>query len=274
MLYLGNNISMGVNMSILQAIIYGIVQGLGEFLPISSTAHIILLPWLFGWEYFGLSFDIALHLGTLVAVVAFFWKDWIKLIKAGLTDTKSTDGKLFWYLVLACIPGGILGVLFEEQIETVFRSPLIIGIMLILMGFVLYLADKWSKSTVELKNIGLKRSLLIGVSQAIAMIPGVSRSGITMATGRLLELNREDAARFTFLLSTPFIFASGVYKAKDLVSVQVELVPFIVAIVTAAIVGALSIKFILNYLKNKGFGIFFVYRIILGAFVIITALLR
>lgn len=261
-------------MSFLQAIIYGIVQGLGEFLPISSTAHIILLPWLFGWNDPGLAFDIALHLGTLVAVVAFFWRDWIKLIKAGLTDAKSTDGKLFWYLVLACVPGGILGVLFEEQVETVLRSPLIIGVMLILMGIVLYLADKWSRSTVELKDIGLKRSFLIGVSQAIAMIPGVSRSGITMATGRMLELNREDAARFTFLLSTPFIFASGVYKAKDLISVQVELVPFITAIVTAGIVGALSIKFVLDYLKKKGFGIFFAYRLILGAFIIAMTLFR
>lgn len=261
-------------MSLLEAIIYGIVQGLGEFLPISSTAHIVLAPWLFGWEDPGLAFDIALHMGTLVAVVIFFWKDWIRLIKAGLTDVKSSDGKLFWCLVLACIPGGILGLIFEEYIESVFRDPLLIGIMLIAMGLVIYVADRYSKSEVELKDVGPKRSLLIGVSQGLAMIPGVSRSGITMAVGRALKIKREDAARFTFLLSTPFILLSGLYKAKDIVSVSVEALPFSIAIVTSAIVGLLSIKFLLEYLKRKGFGIFAVYRLILGVIVIAVYLLR
>jgi len=261
-------------MDILQAIIYGIIQGLGEFLPISSTAHITLIPWLFGWKDPGLAFDIALHMGTLLAVVIFFWKDWIKLIKAGFTDIKSKDGRLFWYIMLACIPGGIFGLLFEDQIETTFRNPLLIGVMLIVMGFVIYVADKYSKSEIVLKDISFKRSFLIGVSQAIAMIPGVSRSGITMATGRALSIKREDAARFTFLLSTPFIFLSGVYKAKDLISVSIDIVPFIIAIVMAGIVGALSIKFILEYLKRKGFGIFAVYRFILGTIVIIVSLIR
>jgi undecaprenyl-diphosphatase len=146
--------------------------------------------------------------------------------------------------------------------------------MLIVMGIVLYAADKFFGSKVVLKDIGFKKSFLIGVSQAIAMLPGVSRSGITMATGRALELKREDAARYTFLLSTPFIFLSGVYKAKDLVSVQIEALPFIIAVVTSGIVGALSIKFILDYLKKKGFGIFAVYRLILGLIVIVTALVR
>ena len=261
-------------MSIVEAIIYGIIQGLGEFLPISSTAHIILVPWLFGWEDPGLAFDIALHMGTLVAVVILFWKDWIGLIKAGFTDTKSKDGKLFWLIMFACIPGGIFGVLFEDKVETTFRNPLLIGIMLIVMGIVIYVADRFSASKVKLKDIGFKRSFLIGVSQAVAMIPGVSRSGITMAAGRALEVRREDAARFTFLLSTPFIFLSGVYKAKDMLNVSVDTVPFIIAIVTSAAVGVLSIKFMLEYLKRKGFGIFAVYRFILGAVVIAVALLR
>jgi undecaprenyl-diphosphatase len=261
-------------MSLLEAFIYGVLQGLGEFLPISSTAHITLAPWFFRWKDPGLSFDIALHLGTLAAVIIFFWKDWINLIKAGLTDVKSDEGKLFWYIVLACVPGGILGVLFEEHIETTFRNPLLIGIMFIVMGIVIYAADKYSESRFELMDIGPKRSFLIGVSQAIAMIPGVSRSGITMAAGRAMKIKREDAARFTFLLSTPFIFLSGVYKAKDLISVPVETLPFIIAILTSAAVGIFSIKFLLEYLKRKGFGIFAVYRIVLGAIVIATALLR
>lgn len=261
-------------MNLLQAIIYGIIQGLGEFLPISSTAHITLAPWLFGWEDPGLAFDIALHMGTLLAVAIFFWKDWIRLIKAGFTDIKSKDGRLFWFIMLACIPGGIFGLLFEDQVETTFRNPLLIGIMLIIMGIVIYLADKHSKAEVVLKDISFKKSFMIGVSQALAMIPGVSRSGITMATGRALNIKREDAARFTFLLSTPFIFLSGVYKAKDLISVPIDIVPFVIAIATAGIAGALSIKFILEYLKSKGFGIFAVYRIILGTIVIAIALIR
>lgn len=261
-------------MDFLQAALYGIVQGLGEFLPISSTAHITLLPWLFGWKDPGLAFDIALHMGTLFAVAIFFWRDWIKLIKAGLTDVKSKDGRLFWHIMLACIPGGVFGVLFEEKAATTFRNPILIGVMLILMGLLLYASDKLSESEVKLKNIGFRKSFLIGVSQAIAMIPGVSRSGITMSAGRIFKLNREDSARFTFLLSTPFIFLSGVYNAKDLLSVKIDAVPFIVAIAVSGIVGAMSIKFILNYLKNKGFGLFAIYRLIAGIVIISIALLR
>jgi len=262
-------------MSILQAIVYGIVQGLGEFLPISSTAHLILTPWLLGWDnHPGLAFDVALHLGTLAAVVIFFWKDWINLIKAGLTNPKSKDGRLFWLIVVACIPGGILGLLFDDLIETAFRTPLLIGIMLILMGIVLYLADRLCESEAGLEDMGLKRSILIGFSQALAMIPGVSRSGITMAMGRYTGMTREAAAKFTFLLSTPFIFLSGVYKAKDIAAAEIETLPLLVAVVTAAVVGALSIKFLLEHLKRKGFGIFVIYRIILGTVVIAVALLR
>jgi undecaprenyl-diphosphatase len=213
-------------------------------------------------------------MGTLIAVVIFFWKDWIRLIKAGLTDVKSSDGKLFWYIMLACIPGGVFGVLFEDQIATTFRNPVLIGVMLIAMGILLYVADKFYAARVELKDVGLKRSLIIGVSQALAMFPGVSRSGITMAAGRAMGVKREDAARFTFLLSTPFIFLSGLYKAKDLVSLSVDTVPFVAAIITSAIVGALSIKFLLDYLKRRGFGIFAIYRFIIGAIVIAVALVR
>lgn len=148
--------------------------------------------------------------------------------------------------------------------ETTFRNPLLIGIMLAVMGIVIYVADRFSRSEVELMDIGPKRSFLIGVSQALAMIPGVSRSGITMAAGRAMKIKREDAARFTFLLSTPFIFLSGVYKAKDLISVPVDAFPFMVAILTSAVVGLFSIKFLLEYLRRKGFGIFAVYRLVLG----------
>lgn len=261
-------------MDFFQAIIYGIIQGLGEFLPISSTAHITLAPWLFGWQDPGLTFDVALHLGTLLAVLAFFWKDWIRLFKAGFTDIKSNEGKLFWFIMLACIPGGIVGVLLNDKVETSFRNPALIGLMLIIMGIILYVADKASGAEVNIKDIGFKRSFLIGVSQALAIIPGVSRSGITMAAGRWFKLTREDAARFTFLLSTPFIFLSGLYKAADMKNVHVDTMPFVVAIAVSAVVGAISIKFLLNYLKKNGFGIFVIYRIVLGLAVIMIWLLR
>lgn len=254
-------------MNIIQAIVYGIIQGIGEFLPISSTAHIILVPWLLGWKDPGGVFDVALHLGTTAAVILFFFKDWVRLIKAGLTQPKTTEGKLFWFLVLATIPGGLAGLLLDQYMERL-RDPALIGVMLIVMGIVLYVADKLGRNEIELKNIGLSRSFIVGISQALAIIPGVSRSGITMSMGRILGLTRESIARFTFLLSTPIILAGGLYHAKDLINVPVDPAPFVAAVVTSAIVGALSIKFLLEYLKRKGFGIFAVYRFVLGAFII------
>jgi len=254
-------------MTILQAIVYGIVQGIGEFLPISSTAHLILIPWLFKWQDPGLSYDVALHLGTAVAVILFFWKDWVNLISAGFTRAKSSDGKLFWLIVVATIPGGIAGVLLDKYAETL-RNPALIGVMLIVMGIVLYAADKMGRKDVALKDIGFSRSLIVGFAQILAIIPGVSRSGITMSTGRMMGLTREGIAKFTFLLSTPIILADALYHSKGLKTAPVEKLPFIVALLTAAVVGILSIKFLLDYLKKKGFGIFAIYRFIIGAVVI------
>lgn len=145
-------------MTMIQAIIYGIVQGLGEFLPISSSAHLIAIPQIFGWKDPGLVFDVALHMGTLVAVIVFFWKDWISLIKSGFTSPKSTGEKLFWFIVIASIPGAIIGKIFQKQAETAFRNLALMGVMMIIMGVVLYIADKYSKKQVDMENIGLKRA--------------------------------------------------------------------------------------------------------------------
>ncbi len=261
-------------MDIFQALIYGIVQGIGEFLPISSTAHLDLLPWVFGWAAQPKYFDMALHFGTAFAVIAFFFKDWLVLIKAGFTKPKSTDGKLFWLIALATIPGSVIGLLLNDVVDF-STNYLLIGIMLIAMGIVLYFADKFGKTNVDIKEIGVKRGLLIGISQALAIIPGVSRSGITMSTGRFLGLSREGIARFTFLMSAPIILADALYQAKDMLKdTTLQIIPFVVAVVTAAVVGLLSIKFLLNYLKTKGFGIFVIYRFVLGAFVIILYFVR
>jgi undecaprenyl-diphosphatase len=260
-------------MNIIQALVYGIVQGIGEFLPISSTAHLKLIPWIFGWAQPDTAFDVALHLGTATAVILFFIKDWIRLIHAGFTAPKSLDGKLFWFIALATIPGGIAGVLLDQYMG-VLSNPAVIGMMLIIMGAALYAADKYGKKDYELQEIGLKRSVLIGISQVLAIIPGVSRSGITMTTGRALGLTRDAVARFTFLLSAPIILLDGLYHVKDIVNEQIDTAAFVVAVITAALVGAASIKFLLGYIKTKGFGIFVVYRFVLGAFVIALYFIR
>jgi undecaprenyl-diphosphatase len=260
-------------MNIFQAILYGIVQGVTEFLPVSSTAHLTLMPWLLGWNDPGVTFDVAVHLGTAAAVILFFIKDWVRLFHAGFTRPKSNEGRLFWYIALATVPGGIAGVLLDKYMQE-FRNPALIGIMLILMGVVLYLADKKGRSQVELKDIGLKRSLVVGLSQVLAIIPGVSRSGITMAAGRMQGITREGIARFTFLLSAPIILADGLYHALEPGNTPVDALPFVAAIVAAGITGALVIKFLLDYLKRHGLGVFAIYRLIAGAAVIAVYLAR
>ncbi|HHY39789.1 MAG TPA: undecaprenyl-diphosphate phosphatase [Syntrophaceticus sp.] len=262
-------------MTIWQAVVMGLVQGLGEFLPISSSAHLILVPWLFKWHDPGLTFDIALHIGTLIAVIAYFWRDWIKLILGAFQGTKTNEGRLFWYLVLATIPGAIMGLLLEEKAETVFRNPLLIAVMLIVLGVILYWADRKGRKLTEINKISLGQSLMIGVSQALAIIPGVSRSGITMTTGLFLGLTREGAARFSFLLSAPVIFGAGLIKVPDILANPGMVdAPFLVGMLVSALSGAASIGFLLKYVQKKNFLPFVWYRFLLGAVVLLVALMR
>lgn len=260
---------------LLQAAVYGLVQGLGEFLPISSSAHLVLVPWVFGWTDPGLTFDIALHVGTLVAVVAYFWRDWLRLIHRGFTDAGSTEGRLFWYLVVATIPGGIGGFLLEKKAETVFRDPMLIAVMLIVMGAGLYAADRWGAKKKEMKHLTLGTSLSIGILQVLAIIPGVSRSGITMTTGLAGGLTREDTARFSFLLSTPIILGAALVKLPHLVSHPSAITGgFIVGVAVSCLVGIASIGFLLRYVRTRSFLPFVIYRFALGAFVIVLAMVR
>ena len=253
-------------MTVLHALVLGIVQGLGEFLPISSSAHLVLIPWLFGWEDPGLTFDVALHMGTLFAVVLYFWKDWVRLVTAALRRQASDDKRIFWYLVIATIPGALFGLALEKKAETTFRAPLLIGIMMIVMGSILYLADKRRQSR-KMNTMTLADAIWIGLSQALAIIPGVSRSGSTMTTARFLNLTREDAARFSFLMSTPIILGAGVMKLRHLTMASIDL-PFSVGVISAFVVGILSISFLLRYLKTSNFGLFVGYRFIIGVIVI------
>lgn len=260
-------------MNVLQAIILGLVQGLGEFLPISSSAHLVLTPWFFRWPDPGLTFDVALHLGTLIAVVAYFWRDIIELVLCGLGQPRSQDGRLFWYLIVASIPGAVFGYLLEEQAATVFRSPLLIALTLTLMGIGLWWADRAGRKTRRLEDITLADSIIVGISQALAIIPGVSRSGITMSAGLLAGMQRETAARFSFLMSVPIIAGAALLKLKDLHPADFNL-PFIVGVLTAAIVGFLAIKFLLQFLRHGSYLLFTWYRILLAALVVAVFWLR
>lgn len=260
-------------MTVFQALVLGIVQGLGEFLPISSSAHLVLVPWALGWQYAGLTFDVALHIGTLISVVAFFWKDWLTLLGDAVRRKGTHEASLFWFLVAATIPGAAVGYLFEEQAETVFRTPLLIGIMLIVMGIILYWVDRRAANRKSIKGISLSDSLLIGLSQAFAIIPGVSRSGVTMTAGRALGLTREAAARFSFLLSTPIIVGAGLFKIKDIAPGDIN-AAFIAGVASSAVVGFISIGFLLKYLAQRSFGVFVWYRLAVGLAVIVTALAR
>ena len=254
------------------AVTLGLVQGLGEFLPISSSAHLILTPWFFGWPDPGLTFDVALHVGTLVAVVAYFWRDWVALLAAA-PRPRSADGQLFWLLILGAIPGGIAGVLLDSLAEQVLRNPLLIALTLSLMGLALLAADRWGRRDRELHDIGVVDAALIGIAQALAIVPGVSRSGITIAVARARGIERAAAARFSFLLGTPIIAGAAIFKLRHLLATPGALDgPFLAGVGAAAVVGALSIAFLLRYLRQAGLGIFVVYRLALAALVVIVLL--
>lgn len=265
-------------MTIIQSIIFGAIQGLGEFLPISSTAHLVLVPYFTGWVDPGLSFDIALHVGTLVAVLTFFYKDWINIFTSAFINlkkdgVKSFQKELLFLLIIGTIPGVFFGLLFEDKAETIFRSPLIIASALIAAGALLYWADKKYKGDKELKDVTLKDSLLIGLFQAIAIIPGVSRSGITITAGLFKGFNRANAARFSFLLSTPIIMGSAILKLPELINTGIN-ISLVTGIMASAISGYLAIKYLLKFLEKYGYEIFFWYRLVLGLVIVLFYVLK
>ena len=261
-------------MSIIQSIILGIVQGLTELLPISSSAHLTLIPWIFNWSGLSESFDVALHFGTLLAIGLFFFKDWIELIKGGyklaVKKEKSTEGRMFWYIVLATIPGGIIGFLLDHFLENALKAPLIIATALIVMGIILYVVDKNCKSKISYEKMGLKETFLVGLSQALAFIPGVSRSGVTMTTARILKVDRESAAKYSFMLSAPIVLAATIFKFSSF-TLSLE---FFIGVITSFLVGVGVIKFLLQYLKKGSFKVFAIYRVIAGLAVILIYFLK
>jgi len=281
----------------LKAIILGIVQGLTEFLPVSSSAHLIIIPWLFGWKdpiINSLSFDVALHLGTLVAVIVFFASDLWRLIKAffkSIAERKigaDMDRKLAWYLLAACIPGGIAGVLLQNGIEASFHtnpipkaSMIFMAAALAVLGALLWLADAKAKHTRTLDKISFKDAVLIGLAQACAVIPGVSRSGSTITAGLALGLERDAAARFSFLLSAPIIFGAGLKSLYDLVKdakaglvSSADLSIFPIGFIAAGIAGFFCIKYLMKFLEKHSTKVFAWYRFALAALVLAVALIR
>jgi undecaprenyl-diphosphatase len=268
-------------MPIFHAIILGIIQGLTEFLPVSSTAHLIVIPWLLGWDDGGLTFDIALHVGTLAAVILYFFRDWVQVIGQGLglnigrNPALSKNRSLLWLLVAATVPGGLIGYLFEKQAETSLRSPYIIGATAIGIGLVMWIADRMGRKAKDISHVSAADALVIGTAQALAIVPGVSRSGITISAGLFRGLDRQTAARFSFLLLTPMIAGAA---AKKFLEVRHEggippemHAPFLVGMIVSAVVGGLTIQFFLDYLRSRSLAFFVWYRVIFGIMVIALA---
>lgn len=257
-----------------QSIIYGLIQGITEFLPISSTAHLILLPYFFNWQDPGLTFDVFLHLGTLAAIISFFAKDWLGIFK-------EKKYKLLTLIIIACIPAAILGYIFEGKIETSLRSPLLIAFTLAVFGLIIYLADRLMKHTKKLKKMSYGESILIGFGQSLALIPGISRSGATMAAGIALGFKRQTAAKFSFLIATPIMLGATIFRFKDLLSTPAanwfngfSVFAALIGFLAALISGYLSIKYLLKYLKRGNLTPFVIYRIVLAIIILIVYFLR
>ena len=271
-------------MSFIEVLILGFIQGIAEFLPISSSAHLIIFRDIFGIgagmsANMELTFDIALHFGTLLAIGVFFFWDFIKMIQKGFTKgVKDDDGKILWYLVAATIPAAVVGVLFEEPIEKIIRSNyVIIALALAIMGIIIYLADKYSKQTKTIKKMTLKDAIIIGCSQVFALIPGFSRSGTTIAAGRVLGLERESAAKFSFFLSAPVVLGAvtlQLIKDSAWSVIAANLSTFILGILVSFIIGILCIKYLLKYLQKHNFKIFMIYRVILAIIVLLYVIIK
>jgi undecaprenyl-diphosphatase len=276
-------------MPLYQAIILAILQGLTEFLPISSTAHLVLVPWLAGWEDPGKAFDVALHAGTLFALLAYFWRTWIELALPGFgirfpvaaTDQDiRTRRQLFWFLVVATIPGGAAGFLLQHFAEEHLSRPVPIALAMIGLGLLMGWVDARYRGGHEIDRVTFGDTLFIGVSQALALLPGVSRSGITITTGLVRGLSREAAARFSFLLTTPIIAGAALYEVPKLLkthragAMDLPLSTLLIAVAVSAIVSYAVIAFLMRYLQTRSLKIFVVYRLAFGMFILLLAFLH
>lgn len=250
-------------------LLLGVVQGLSEFLPISSSGHLVVFPWLFGFPDPGLAFDVALHAGTLFAVLSYFWRDWLNLFRIR-NDMPEYFGqsKMFVFLVLATIPGVIAGILFERHAETIFRYPLLVATTLFVFGAILLVADIFGRKTRSFADITLRDALIIGMAQAFALVPGVSRSGITITAALGLGIDRASAARFSFLLSTPIIFGAMISHGGDFFSIGANPL-FLGSVLLSAISGYFAIAVLIRFVERTSYRVFFWYRSALALLIVV-----
>ena len=261
-----------------QAIVMGIVQGLTEFLPISSSGHLIIVPYLAGWNdpfITSLAFSVMLHIGTLIALLVYFWRDWLRLVPAGFATIRDRpfesdpDRRLAWLLVVATIPALIIGVLLNDVVEQRFREVGLVALMLVVGAAIMWLADHWGPKRLLAIDLTFPKALGLGFAQALALIPGVSRSGISISAGLFAGLDRESAARFSFLMATPITAAAAAYESLKLVrgdlGIAVEWLPLIAGMVAALLSGLLAISVLLRFLRTRSLNIFVAYRLVLAA---------
>jgi undecaprenyl-diphosphatase len=256
----------------LQALILGATQGLTEFLPVSSSAHLVLLPWLFGWNDPGLAFDVALHLGSLLALLTYYWREWMTMALS-LVRPDPTSRRLLMLLVVASIPGAIIGLLLEKEAETIFRSPILIAGTLGIMGLALWVADVIGRNAKKMDHLTLGNAVLIGLSQALAIIPGVSRSGATITTARILGIERQDAANFSFLMATPIIAGAGLHEMPKIVHGGINAV-VIGGFVSSAIFSLVAIAALVQFVRTRTYQPFAWYRIAVAILVVAIVVAR
>lgn len=268
----------------IQALVMGLVQGLTEFLPVSSSGHLILVPWLFGWKdpfIDSLAFSVMLHMGTLLALLVYFRRDWLKLIPAGLASIRDRslagdpDRKMAWLIVLATIPAVLVAPLLSDTIESSVREPAKVAVMLCIGAAILWLAERWGSKLREMSSLTFVGALGIGVAQVLALVPGISRSGVSIAAGLFQGLNREAAARFSFLMATPVVAGAGAFEALKLIrgtEIRPDLHLIVIGFVASAISGLLAIRFMLEFLRRQSVNSFVVYRVLLAAAVFVVLL--
>lgn len=266
-------------MTLTQAVILGLLQGFSELLPISSSAHLALAPYFFNFRDPGLAFDVALHFGTLMALVWYFRREWIEMIAstANIVRTRrvtTVHEKRALFLVVATIPGGIGGLLLNDYAETAFRSPLLIATTLAVMGILLWAVDRWAARVRDIEEITLTDAIVVGLAQVLALVPGVSRSGSTITAGRALRLDRPSAARFSFLMSMPITLAAVILKMPEAIRAEGLSLPLVAGVLSAAISSWFAISVLLRYVSRHSYGVFAAYRLVLAAAVLITLAVR
>jgi undecaprenyl-diphosphatase len=258
----------------IQSLVLGAVQGVTEFFPISSTAHLALLPWFFSWKDQGLPFNVALHVGSLIAILFYFWRDWALIISDFLKSVAERSfegrpsGKIGMFLLIGTIPGALSGFLFEERAAGILRHPLSIAFTLSAFGLLLYISDRFSKRDKSVEDMDLTDCVIIGLSQALAIIPGVSRSGITITGAMFRNFKRDEAARFSFLLAAPLIAGAGIFESRHLAYSDVVSAPFIAGFIASAVFAFLAIKYLLRFVKKESYTLFVIYRLILAVLIV------